>query len=256
MTKAKKNKLPASPKPEMSEHEQEQLARQTASNRARPERPLAKVVVENGERIIRAADEQDDRLHGAALMEALGTRSLPFLNDTVQNVSRVLARGGTPTEQQHNAAMAILAAVEPENELEATLASQMVAANDCAMRCMRGMIGSDMTDQHKMFGDLANKFMRTFTAQIEALTKLRRGGEQVVKHVYVQEGGQAVIAGTLHAAGRGNFEHANQACGAEAAAGSAALPSPDASGDGVPVPGNAKRKVSHPRRTEHGSAEG
>ena len=41
---------------------------------------------------------------------------------------------------------------------------------------------------------LANKFMRTFTAQIDALSRLRRGGEQIVKHVYVGEGGQAVFA--------------------------------------------------------------
>ena len=63
------------------------------------------------------------------MMEALGTRSVPFLNDTLDNVNRVLSRSGIPTEQQYNGALAILAAAEPQNEIEATLASQMVAAN-------------------------------------------------------------------------------------------------------------------------------
>ena len=56
---------------------------------------------------------------------------------------------------------------------------------------------------------MANKFMRTFTSQVEALAKLRRGGEQIVKHVYVQEGGQAVIAGTVNTGGGVTLKDAN-----------------------------------------------
>ncbi len=43
-------------------------------------------------------------------------------------------------------------------------------------------------------GNMAVKLLRTFTAQIEALAKLRRGGEQTVRveHVHVYRGGQAV----------------------------------------------------------------
>jgi hypothetical protein len=46
-------------------------------------------------------------------------------------------------------------------------------------------------------GNLAVKLLRTYTAQVEALAKLRRGGEQTVRveHVHVHAGGQAVGAG-------------------------------------------------------------
>lgn len=44
--------------------------------------------------------------------------------------------------------------------------------------------------------------MRSFALHAEALAKLRRGGEQVFRHVHVNEGGQAVIAGTVNTRGR------------------------------------------------------
>ena len=50
-------------------------------------------------------------------------------------------------------------------------------------------------------GNLATKFSRTFVAQMEALSKHRRGGKQIVEHVHVNEGGQAVIANTVNTGG-------------------------------------------------------
>ena len=58
--------------------------------------------------------------------------------------------------------------------------------------------------QYQAHGNLATKFARTFTAQMEALSKLRRGGEQVVRHIHVGSGAQAVIAETFNAGGSGN----------------------------------------------------
>jgi hypothetical protein len=44
-------------------------------------------------------------------------------------------------------------------------------------------------------GALATKLLRTFTAQTEALAKLKRGGEQTVRveHVHVYHGGHAIV---------------------------------------------------------------
>jgi hypothetical protein len=44
-------------------------------------------------------------------------------------------------------------------------------------------------------GSLAVKLLRTYTTQVEALARLRRGGEQrvIVQHVNVNEGGQAIV---------------------------------------------------------------
>lgn len=249
---------PAQPPAPLSDRGRSQLDRMKARNRERDERPAAKFLREadgDGVRvIITNADDQDAKLHGAAMMEALGTRSVPFLNDTLDNIMRVMSPTRNVSEQQYNAALAILAAVEPENELEATLASQMVVANDCAMRSMRLMVGSTHPEHHKMHGDLANKFLRTFTGQMEALAKLRRGGEQIVKHVHVYEGGQAVVAGTINQGGRGKRDGQSQAAiGVE---GFSALSGANPARDGVPIPGDAERAVSYARRDESGGAEG
>jgi hypothetical protein len=55
-------------------------------------------------------------------------------------------------------------------------------------------------------GGMAVKLLRTFTAQAEALAKLRRGGEQTVRveHVHVHPGGQAVVGNVNHREGGGH----------------------------------------------------
>jgi hypothetical protein len=50
-----------------------------------------------------------------------------------------------------------------------------------------------------------DQMLRTYAAQVEALAKLRRGGEQrvVVQHVNVNEGGQAIVGDVHNARGGG-----------------------------------------------------
>ena len=50
--------------------------------------------------------------------------------------------------------------------------------------------------------------LRAYAAQVEALRRLRNGGSQTVRveHVYVNEGGQAIIGNvTRYGAGRGEL---------------------------------------------------
>jgi hypothetical protein len=120
------------------------------------------------------------------------------------------------------------------------------------------MVGKcDWFPQAMGFGNLANKFMRTFTAQAEALAKIRRGGEQVVKYVHVHEGGQAVVAGTINqTGGSANIESDEQPQGTETTAPCAALPRPDPTWNEVPVSRNAQRQMSPARGQEPRGAEG
>ena len=56
-----------------------------------------------------------------------------------------------------------------------------------------------------VLGNLTNKFMRTYTMQVEALARKRRKGEQniKVKHVHVYAGGRAIVGNVSHRGGRG-----------------------------------------------------
>jgi hypothetical protein len=91
---------------------------------------------------------------------------------------------------------ALMHEIAPQNGLEGMLASQMVAAHNMAMEFSRRAILKGQTiDIVERNINSATKMMRTFTAQAEALHKLRNKGQQkiTVQHVQVNQGGQAVI---------------------------------------------------------------
>ncbi len=87
---------------------------------------------------------------------------------------------------------------------------------------------------------IALKAQSNSRASLEALAKLHQPREQTVRHVHVNEGGQAVIADQFHhhTGGHRNAETAEQphATGAGAAGASPALPCPDPLGNGMPIP--------------------
>jgi hypothetical protein len=96
-------------------------------------------------------------------------------------------------------------------------------------------------------------------ANIEALDSLTSGRVQTVKHVHVNEGGQAIVADQFHqhTGGKENGKGNEQPHATGAAGESAALPSPDPIGPAVPIAsGEGKAKVPHARRERQRRAEG
>ena len=88
-------------------------------------------------------------------------------------------------------------------------------------------------------GRLALKAQSNCRATLETLAKLHQPREQTVRHVHVNEGGQAIVADQFHQHG-GSGENAksdgqSHATGTGSAGTSAALPGPDAGGNGVPI---------------------
>jgi hypothetical protein len=88
---------------------------------------------------------------------------------------------------------------------------------------------------------------------LEALARLHQPREQTVRHVHVNEGGQAIVADQFHqhTGGSGNGKAVEQCHepGRSIASGPA-LPGKDPTRDGVPVPQDQRPKtLSTPRRT-------
>ena len=85
---------------------------------------------------------------------------------------------------------------------------------------------------------------------------MRRGGEQVMRHVHVDNrGGQAVIAENVHTGGKGNRKNDDQshATGADGLA--PALLGADPFGNGVPIPSReGQTAMQDARRDESGCA--
>lgn len=102
------------------------------------------------------------------------------------------------------------------------------------------------------YARLAFKAQANSRAAIEAFAKLHQPREQVVRHVHVNEGGQAVIADSIHHHGGGkeNAEFDGQPHATSAASESPPLLGHDAeanglpvaSGEGQPAMPNARRK--------------
>lgn len=85
---------------------------------------------------------------------------------------------------------------------------------------------------------LALKAQSACRATLEALAKLHQPREQTVKHVHVNQGGQAVVADQFHHHHRGAEENGKPDGQSHATAktgSSAALPCPDPFGGGMPI---------------------
>lgn len=84
---------------------------------------------------------------------------------------------------------------------------QMVGVHSLAMKFLAtAAMEGQTTEGLELSTNCANRLLRTFTAQVEALKKYRSKGEQhcTVEHVHVHSGGQAVV-GAVTATGRGGI---------------------------------------------------
>ncbi len=87
------------------------------------------------------------------------------------------------------------------DEIESMLAVLLVATHDVAMEMLAGAKMTDTLTSAREQGALATKLLRAYAAQLEALARLRRGGEQrvIVQHVHEADGGQAAVVGAVEA---------------------------------------------------------
>jgi hypothetical protein len=147
----------------------------------------------------------DDAGFAARLLDTFGTESSDFANRAMGRLGVVMRSKGSalPTQTEFNAALAAFDGIRPADEIEAMLAVQMVATHETAMDMLIRAKQADLTPTLQECGSLAVKLLRTFTVQVEALGRLRRGGEQrvIVQHVNVNEGGRAIVGTVSHPRG-------------------------------------------------------
>ncbi len=124
------------------------------------------------------------------------------------------------------------------------MASRMMAAQAVTLDAMftelarRAALNMNEYPQAtERYARLALKAQSNSRATLEALAKLHQPREQTVRHVHVNDGGQAIVADTFHhhAGGPANAESVKQSHATGAAGQRAALPCKDAIGDGLPI---------------------
>jgi hypothetical protein len=160
------------------------------------------------------------------LKKALGTTSSDFVNASLlQLQAAAQLPGGGISEVATNAALALVEAAAPRNEIEGALAVQMACTHAAAMSVLARFRGGGGTEQRVVaLATAAARLLRAYSVQVETLRRLRHGGDQYVRveHVHVNDGGQAVI---------GNVKTAD----------SGAAGSPEQSAGGVIAPANQDR---------------
>jgi hypothetical protein len=137
---------------------------------------------------------------GDTLHAAFGSRNEVFVLGLVSQIVNITSQGPKVDEKAMNYVSAMIAGIKPRDEPEAMLAAQMAAVHNASMTFARKLAHVTTIEQQDAVERAFNKLCRTYTAQLEALKRYRTGGQQkiTVKHVTVNEGGQAIVGNVSH----------------------------------------------------------
>ncbi|HXB77517.1 MAG TPA: hypothetical protein VNX23_08975 [Bradyrhizobium sp.] len=149
----------------------------------------------------------------AQFMVAFGTSSETVVQVEVQRIAGALRqRDGKIDPAELDTVIAIVSGQQPKNELEAMVVSQMAVTHALTMRSFGNLNQSNEIQQQDSNALAVARLTKAFASQVDALAKLRRGGEQrvVVEHVHVYPGGQAIVGTVNHTGGPGVLENQRQ----------------------------------------------
>ncbi len=124
-----------------------------------------------------------------------GSRDEAFIHGITANIVYVANTDNADLDNHSTSFVAsIVEGIEPRDQLEAMLATQMAAVHLATMRASRWLQKATTIPQVDNAENALNKLSRTFTTQMETLKKYRSEGHPVkVRDVNVSEGGQAIV---------------------------------------------------------------
>jgi hypothetical protein len=186
-----------------------------ATDLAGPFQPMPEVTQRKKPPRVRKPSERHDVIyaptadldvHQAMLRTTFGTLSEEF----AATMMGKLISGLRPNpydllgETTLNAALATVASLRPESEIEALMCVQTVIAGFSALRML------ELSQRHlgeeniAVYGGYANKLIKLQNDLLQTLDRRRRGNSQsiVVKHVHIHPGAQGVIGIVNHEEGQ------------------------------------------------------
>jgi hypothetical protein len=144
------------------------------------------------------APTPDLESHRKRLREAFGnTMSDEFVDVLLGKLAEALRPGPFDAleEPTMNAALAIIHSMQPQSELQALLAVQIIATGFSGLRLLR-QSQRQMTEEFiDVYGNYAIKLLRLQNDMIQTFDRYRRGNKQTVevRHVHIHSGGQGVV---------------------------------------------------------------
>ena len=143
------------------------------------------------------APTADLETHRAMLRTTFGTLSEDFADTMMGKIISGLRPNSYDilSEATLNAAIATVASLKPESEIEALISVQFVSAGFSALRMM------ELSQRHlgeeniAVYGGYANRLLKLQNELLQTLERRRRGNGQsiTVKHVHIHPGAQGVV---------------------------------------------------------------
>ena len=137
------------------------------------------------------------------LLETTGTSDHDLAVKLLDQVKDTVFVGNT--EQKANYTAALMHGLNPQDELEGVLITQMAAVHNLSLEYMRrAMIPEQSAESVNENTQRALRLMSLFTKQLDVLQKYRgKMGHQTVtvEHVHVNQGGQAIVGHIQHRGG-------------------------------------------------------
>ncbi len=133
------------------------------------------------------------------LVKAVGSRDPDFLRGLLSQLVAAGELGRETDDYEVNFLLSVVEGVAPRDVVEGMLAAQMAMVHVASVRVARRFNRVIDAAQQDILANTFNKLMRTFTTQMDALTRYRSGGGQnvMVGHVSVSEGGQAIVGNVM-----------------------------------------------------------
>jgi hypothetical protein len=152
------------------------------------------------------APTTDLETHRAMLRTTFGTLSEEFADTMMGKIISGLRPNAFDIlgEATLNAALATVASLQPESEIEALISVQLVIAGFSALRML------ELSQRHlgeeniAVYGGYANRLLKLQSELLQTLDRRRRGNSQsiVVKHVHIHPGAQGVVGIVNHDEGQ------------------------------------------------------
>ena len=148
--------------------------------------------------------------HRAAFRRVFGTLSEEFSQTMLGKLVAALRPNPHEglDEETLNAAIALIASMNPQDELQAMLAVEIAAVGFAAHKLLRQSQHLLNEDHITVYGGYALKLFRLQLEMIETLDRHRRGNRQTVevRHVHIHSGAQGVVGIVNAAQGEGGGE--------------------------------------------------
>lgn len=206
-------------------------------------------MADDGTSYLRVPDNANVTLSALRTVETFASPSQAYVDNRLCNLANHAAKtNGEVTTDGLTAAVAFVHGGQAQDTVQSSLLVQMAATHDAALKALGRVNTCETIPQGQLWGNLSAKLLNAFTRQAETLAKLQRGGEQVIKHVHIDNrGGQAVVAEQI-VTGGSNSNVGEQAYGQGAC--SPALLGENTIRDIVPMPRDkGQEALPHPRRS-------